>query len=178
MVHIPFYCDGCDEPILDVRYKCLQCRDFDLCFLCSKDESVTRSNHDPATHVLIREELASDSVSTNGPVPSSSSSTSISSTRTGGPDNPLTEYSILEGMQYFHLNLERIATHAHTTLDTVYTVIDRIADRETGRHVLPMDPTDTDRDTFADAVPSMDVVALPPHTHTHAWYVVCAAVVM
>ena len=167
MTHIPFYCDGCDEPILDVRFKCLHCRDFDLCVLCAKDTSVTRSSHDPATHVLIREEIAGNDFR-GGDLDISLGSSYSSSMRTGDSDNPLTEYSILEGMQYFHLNLERIAIHAHTTLDTVCCVIDRIAERERELHVLLVP------DAPADAVPQLEPVALPVDRQKLARYTVCS----
>ena len=53
-------------------------------------------------------------------------------------------------------------THAHTSLSTVYTVIDRIADRETQLKVLLMP------DVFADTVPAMEVVSLSSPSPKHA----------
>jgi len=57
-------------------------------------------------------------------------------------------------MQYFHFNYERLATHAHTTLDTVYHVINRIADRETDLRVQ-------DAGIFLDNMPNLQRVNLP-----------------
>lgn len=37
-------CDGCDQPIFGLRYKCLVCPDYDLCDKCEK--KALHSEHD------------------------------------------------------------------------------------------------------------------------------------
>ncbi|VDN27898.1 unnamed protein product [Dibothriocephalus latus] len=37
-LHENFVCDGCEGRIYDIRYKCLKCADFDLCFRCFTEE--------------------------------------------------------------------------------------------------------------------------------------------
>jgi DNA repair exonuclease SbcCD ATPase subunit len=32
--HIGYVCDGCDQPIFGIRYKCAVCKDFDFCEIC------------------------------------------------------------------------------------------------------------------------------------------------
>jgi hypothetical protein len=32
--HIGYVCDGCDQPIIGIRYKCAYCKDFDYCEIC------------------------------------------------------------------------------------------------------------------------------------------------
>ena len=29
--HVGYLCDGCDQPIIGIRYKCAYCNDFDFC---------------------------------------------------------------------------------------------------------------------------------------------------
>ena len=39
-IHHGFKCDACDmQPIIGLRYKCLECPDFDLCNGCHKKEA-------------------------------------------------------------------------------------------------------------------------------------------
>lgn len=45
-LHFGIFCDGCNEPVEGVRFKCLTCPDFDLCSLCE-----TKLGHD---HPMIR----------------------------------------------------------------------------------------------------------------------------
>lgn len=47
-------CDGCDQPIFGLRYKCLVCPDYDLC-----EECETKALH--SEHDMIRIECPTDS---------------------------------------------------------------------------------------------------------------------
>ena len=47
-------CDGCDQPIFGLRYKCLVCPDYDLC-----EECETKALH--SEHDMIRMECPTDS---------------------------------------------------------------------------------------------------------------------
>ncbi|CAF1353072.1 unnamed protein product, partial [Didymodactylos carnosus] len=43
--HIGVICDGCDQtPLVGIRYKCLQCYDYDLCEKCS-DQKLIHQHH-------------------------------------------------------------------------------------------------------------------------------------
>ena len=45
-VHDGFYCDGCDtSPITGVRYRCLECHDYDLCETCNNKGSAMHNSH-------------------------------------------------------------------------------------------------------------------------------------
>ncbi|KAG0320193.1 hypothetical protein BG000_003662 [Podila horticola] len=48
--HFNIICDGCDNDIFGVRYKCANCPDFDLCGNC---EASPTPRHDP-THVFLK----------------------------------------------------------------------------------------------------------------------------
>ena len=46
--HDGFYCDGCDaSPIKGIRFRCLECHDYDLCETCNSKGSALHSNHHP-----------------------------------------------------------------------------------------------------------------------------------
>jgi len=50
-VHEGFYCDGCDvSPIKGVRYRCMDCVDYDLCEKCRADDHI---NHDKSHKMII-----------------------------------------------------------------------------------------------------------------------------
>jgi len=51
VVH-PAYCDKCQITICDIRYKCIQCPDYDLCVLCENEQSY-RPFHNPQ-HVFAK----------------------------------------------------------------------------------------------------------------------------
>jgi Zinc finger, ZZ type len=54
-VHGEFNCDSCDAfPIEGIRYKCLDCEDFDLCEICFNDGSSPPSTGHDETHKYVR----------------------------------------------------------------------------------------------------------------------------
>lgn len=55
--HLDIICDGCDAEVIGFRYKCLQCRDYDLCMRCE-----AKLVHDEHTMIRIPDsnEVVSD----------------------------------------------------------------------------------------------------------------------
>lgn len=47
-LHLGVFCDGCDQQVRGVRYKCTQCHDYDLCSACE-----TKGTHD-RTHTMFK----------------------------------------------------------------------------------------------------------------------------
>eukprot|EP01119_Soliformovum_irregulare_P016752 TRINITY_DN4895_c0_g1_i1.p1 TRINITY_DN4895_c0_g1~~TRINITY_DN4895_c0_g1_i1.p1 ORF type:complete len:315 (+),score=57.70 TRINITY_DN4895_c0_g1_i1:3-947(+) len=50
------FCDGCDDPIAEIRYKCSICEDYDLCLSCygkNSDREASISFH-PQTHLFLK----------------------------------------------------------------------------------------------------------------------------
>jgi predicted amidophosphoribosyltransferase len=43
--HPDIICDGCKQDIIDVRYVCLDCVDFDLCELCEEKQEHAENKH-------------------------------------------------------------------------------------------------------------------------------------
>lgn len=44
--HFDIYCNECKDVILDVRYMCLDCEDYDLCEICEDDPDIRQLHHD------------------------------------------------------------------------------------------------------------------------------------
>ncbi|KAH3663814.1 hypothetical protein OGAPHI_005217 [Ogataea philodendri] len=52
VVHKNVHCDGCNKQIEGVRYKCLECHDFDFCSQCEENNAEAVSNHLPDHQML------------------------------------------------------------------------------------------------------------------------------
>jgi hypothetical protein len=152
-MEVPFVCNNCLENIQGFRYKCGLCCDFDLCESCLLlDELDHPSSHDPATHVLLklsvegsparRSERIVDhtirSSSSSGSSSSSSSSSASSSNRVeddectevGSYNDLLERLTVLDGLQFFYLNVEAISEHLKMPLSLVRLHVDRLVKDE------------------------------------------------
>lgn len=58
-------CDGCDQGIIGTRYKCLNCKDFDLCSECEKNHSKLHN----AKHVFLEILYPVNSINSKCPFP-------------------------------------------------------------------------------------------------------------
>jgi len=53
-VHEGIFCDVCKQPIgYNVRFKCLQCSDYDVCGVCENNEN-NFQNHFAGTHLFMK----------------------------------------------------------------------------------------------------------------------------
>lgn len=51
--HVGYRCDGCGaNPIVGIRYRCMTCKDFDLCETCQKITSISSIGEHKTDHVL------------------------------------------------------------------------------------------------------------------------------
>lgn len=60
LVHDGIWCDHCGQcPIRGIRYKCLECVNYDLCACCESQKTRFRAEH-PDTHCLVKIEVHTD----------------------------------------------------------------------------------------------------------------------
>eukprot|EP01129_Flabellula_baltica_P009634 TRINITY_DN3960_c0_g1_i1.p1 TRINITY_DN3960_c0_g1~~TRINITY_DN3960_c0_g1_i1.p1 ORF type:complete len:126 (+),score=10.91 TRINITY_DN3960_c0_g1_i1:36-380(+) len=53
-IHPNIFCDGCRNPMgCGIRYKCLQCADYDLCANCEESEHM-RNGHYSGSHLFAK----------------------------------------------------------------------------------------------------------------------------
>lgn len=92
-----FVCNWCSERIDCVRFKCLECLDFDLCEKCGLSENVVGNGGDDSQHthdhLLLKVYLDTTVCQT----PSSDSASNVA----GQTAALLEELSVIEAMDYF-----------------------------------------------------------------------------
>ena len=122
----PFYCNFCNASLSKERYKCLTCKDFDLCKSCV-DKSEYRDGHLSNHFVLC--------VSIEGPPGAPLTAT----TENGGEQDksliyggfPLVDVSsILDGMDNFYLNVDAMAVYFNMPILRVRQIINAICYEE------------------------------------------------
>ena len=141
---VPFVCNNCLENIHGFRYKCGLCWDYDLCWDCLQLDEIVGHDHDPATHVLIKlsvegsparrsERIVDHSIRSSSSINSSSSSSTSSTSRStedssdvGSYNDLLERLTVLDGLQYFYLNVEAISEHLKMPLLLVRLHVDRL----------------------------------------------------
>ena len=133
------------ENICGFRYKCGLCWDYDLCETCLQLDEIPGHDHDPATHVLLKLSVQSSPVRRSERVvdhtvrrSSSGSSSSSSRIEQESANNEevenyndlLERLNVLDGLQFFYLNVEAISEHFKMPLSLVRLHVDRLTKDE------------------------------------------------